>query len=528
MWYILFALLFLSCNDYGVNKVIQTEPELVVYPESIEFGHLQSGLESGQATFAVINAGDEELIISYPELVSGNDRFSLDNNLLENYTIGPGETQEFNVYYIPETFESNGALIRFVTNDEDENEYELPVSGFGDAPVMAVTPETFDYGQISIGCDNEERITIRNDGNLTLTIDNITQMVTQPQDIIMEMGSLPALPWDLLPGQEIDFLVSYVPVDISYDESVIRVEGNDPVLPMKEVVQYGEGDVEYWYTQTYVQEEVALLDVLFVVDNSGSMNIFQQELANQMFSFMNVFESSGADYHLALITTDEARFTPHDGLSWIDNSHPNPASWVINVITTIGVRGSGMEKGIEMAKYALESDAAPGNGYNRESATMVIIYVSDEPDHSQGSFSSYLNFFDNFKLSPNLMRQFAVIGDYPAGCNFPYLNRNRNIQFGGGYYEMTQRYNGDWYSICATDWGQQMQNLANTVTTRSVFDIDESDPVENTITVTINGQVTNNWVYDPVINAVIFDENHVPEPSQTIEIEYAVWGCDGE
>ena len=72
MWYILLSLLLIACNDYGVNKVIQTDPELVVYPESIDFGHLVSGVESGQATFAVINAGDEQLIISHPEpIVTG-------------------------------------------------------------------------------------------------------------------------------------------------------------------------------------------------------------------------------------------------------------------------------------------------------------------------------------------------------------------------------------------------------------------------------------------------------------------------
>ena len=123
------------------------------------------------------------------------------------------------------------------------------------------------------------------------------------------------------------------------------------------------------------------------------------------------------------------------------------------------------------------------------------------------------------------MRQFAVIGDYPGGCNFPYLNRSRGIQFGGGYYEMTQRYNGDWYSICAVDWGQQMQNLANTVTTQRSFEINESDPIESTITVTVNGQASNNWLYDLNTNAVIFDTGHIPEPGQTIIVEYAVWGC---
>jgi len=528
MWYILFALLLFSCNDYGVNKITQTDPELVVYPDIIEFGHIASGLESGQATFAVINAGDEELIMSHPELISETNRFSLEDNLEENYTIAPGETQEFVIYYEPKTFENNTGLVRFVTNDEDENQYELPITGFGDAPVMTVTPEVFDYGQISIGCDNEERITIRNDGNLPLTIDNITQMVTSPQDIMMEMGSLPPPPWELMSGQEVDFLVSYIPVDISYDESVIRIEGNDPVLPVKEVVQYGEGDVEHWHTQNHLQEETALLDVLFVVDNSGSMNIFQQELSSQMSAFMNVFDSTGSDYHLAVITTDEARFRQYDGYSWIDSTHSNSVLWMQNVISSIGIRGSGMEKGIEMAKYALEGDAAPGKPYYRENATMVIIYVSDEPDHSQGSWISYTNFFDSFKLSIDLMRQFAVIGDHPSGCNFPYISSNRNIQFGSGYYDMTQRYNGSWYSICAADWGQQMQNLANTVTTQRSFTINENDPIESTISVTVNGQLTYEWAYEPSTNSVVFNERSIPEPNQTITIEYAVWGCGDE
>ena len=526
MWYILFALLFLSCNDYGVNKVIQSNPELVVYPELIEFGHLQSGFESGQATFAVINAGDEELIISQPELVS--DRFSLNVNMTENYTIPPGVALEFSVYYAPETFEQNTAIIRFVTNDEDESQYELPVTGFGDAPVMTVSPDVFDYGQISIGCDNEERITIRNDGNLALTIDNITQMVTQPVDIIVEYGSLPDLPWVLDPTQEVDFLVSYTPSDVSYDESVIRLEGNDPANPVLEVIQYGDGDVEHWVTQTHVQEAISYLDVIFVIDNSGSMNIFQQELENQIGVFMSVFVTSAADYHFSVITTDEAALIEYNGVKWIDNNYLTPTDWLQTIIGGIGTRGSGTERGIEMAKNALEGDAGPGRGFLRESAALIIIYVSDEADHSIGGWYSYTGFFDNIKSSQHLMKHFAVIGDHPAGCVATTTYGSRNIGLGEGYYDMTQRYNGGWYSICAPDWGQQIQNLANTVVSRKIFELDEPDPIEDTISVSINGQQTASWTYDITTNAVVFDEDSIPLPNQTVTIEYAVWGCGDE
>ena len=55
---------------------------------------------------------------------------------------------------------------------------------------MTVIPLDFNYGLISLGCDNEERITIRNDGNLLLTVDSVTQMVTQPPEIIMDQYGL--------------------------------------------------------------------------------------------------------------------------------------------------------------------------------------------------------------------------------------------------------------------------------------------------------------------------------------------------
>ena len=353
-------------------------------------------------------------------------------------------------------------------------------------------------------------------------------MVTQPQDVIMEFGSLPPPPWELIPSQEIDFLVSYIPNDLGYDESIIRIEGNDPATPVVETLQYGDGDVEQWFTQTHVQEEIALLDVIFVIDNSGSMNVFQQELANQMTTFMNVFISSSADYHLAFVTTDSGRFRGSGSVYWIDSSFPTPVDWAQGVISMIGVGGSAFERGIQYAKAALEGEAAPGGAFWRDDATMVIIYVSDEPDFSLGGWTSYTNFFDNIKPSIDLMRHFAVIGDYPAGCQFPWMNHYRSIGFGSGYYDMTQRYNGEWYSICAADWGQQMQSLANTVTTRRYFQLDEPDPIEDTIIVTVNGQLVTDWEYDSSSNSVIFNEDAIPEPNQTIIIEYAVWGCGDE
>ena len=44
--YFLLTLLLISCNDYSIKEAEQSKPELVVYPEDVKFGHLESEVES--------------------------------------------------------------------------------------------------------------------------------------------------------------------------------------------------------------------------------------------------------------------------------------------------------------------------------------------------------------------------------------------------------------------------------------------------------------------------------------------------
>ena len=68
-----------ACSDYALKNEIKTGPEIVVHPTSIDFGNLLSGQESGQESFAVINAGDEDLVINKPT-VSDDFRFNMNDS----------------------------------------------------------------------------------------------------------------------------------------------------------------------------------------------------------------------------------------------------------------------------------------------------------------------------------------------------------------------------------------------------------------------------------------------------------------
>tara|TARA_R110000851_G_scaffold315887_1_gene478678 strand:+ start:2139 stop:3722 length:1584 start_codon:yes stop_codon:yes gene_type:complete len=520
----------LGCNDIHLTKVQDPQPEIVVLPEVLDFGNIRVGEETGVEQLTIVNAGDEVLLLDPLLLIADTDRFTIDYNETANWELQPGEGVQVSVYYEPLTYESNEGLIEVVSNDGETPEIEVVIIGDGDAPVMTVEPLTFDYGTISMGCDNEERITIRNDGNLPLTIDSVTQMVTQPGDILMEFGSMPIPPWILDPGQEIDFLVSYIPSDTGIDESSITITGDDPYTPEIETTQDGDGVFEQYFTEVYIQESAPILDIVFVIDNSGSMSIFQQHLSSQMTAFMNVFLTSGADFHMGFITTDRTYLECSNGTCWIDNSFIKPVDWAQGIISQIGTNGSAFEKGVEMALGFLHNQdydqgGAQGTSFWRDDATLVIIYVSDEPDYSTGGWVAYTSSFDSIKPDIDKVRHFGVIGDAPSGCSYNTGFYNRNIAFGSGYWDMTQRYNGDWYSICSTNWGNQMQSLANTVTVRSTFVLGEDDPIEDSIIVNVNGQHSTDWTYDLNSNAVIFNEGFAPDGGQTITIEYGIWGC---
>lgn len=519
-----FYLLFLmGCNDYLIKSSDNEDNLLMIYPDVLDFGHIEVRSETGQDSFGVINAGDHTVIITNPVL-DLDEKFSLDEDLAESYEIEPGEFLSFEVYYNPLTFEDNYDLITVETESGDV--YDLPVVGWGDAAVIEATPIDNDFGEININCENELTLNIKNSGNLNLSVEQISQIVTSPQDITIDYGTLPDFPWEILPNQQIDFFVKYYPLDVGLDESKLTISSNDPLNPDLEVFYTGHGEVDYTYTDTFTQEETSVLDIIFVVDNSGSMRLLHNQLAVQINNFVNVLRLIGSDYHIGVVTTDSSFFVINDNIGWIDSSYATPSLWMTDVIYSIGIHGNASEMGIENAHKVLLGDASPSSSFWRDESILSIIYVSDEPDVSTNGFQSYFYFFDNIK-DPGYHKQYAVIGDYPSGCYYsnPGSSTVRSIMFGSGYYEMTQRYGGEWYSICAADWGIQLQNLANNLASRNRFQLSEPDVVGASVIVSVNGQIVSNWYYEQLDNSVVFDNGHVPESGQTVTIEYTVWRC---
>lgn len=209
-------------------------------------------------------------------------------------------------------------------------------------------------------------------------------------------------------------------------------------------------------------------DILFVVDNSGSMADEQENLARNFNAFIEQIAGGSGDYQIGVVTTDTtlgmndageqaglliSTFSgnPPNYLISLDNQSctnagiphgcfrgPDAAKRIISSTripnaadqvtafqnnVRVGSCGSGEEQGLRAIQLALEK-TAPGQcneGFLRDNANLVIVIVTDEPDNDNTPIDQYIvdvgryKSFDKVRVA---MVVGAVNGD-AANCRIP-------------------------------------------------------------------------------------------------------------
>ncbi len=164
------------------------------------------------------------------------------------------------------------------------------------------------------------------------------------------------------------------------------------------------------------------LDLLFVIDNSGSMRAEQISLAANFVNIINtmqtVLDGGLPNIHVGVISTDMGN-GEHSGCSLTGDqgrlqSSPQVAgcsaptgAWIRNIdgdknytgtladtfacIAQLGTSGCGFEQPLESLKRALDGSNPENNGFLRKDALLAIVFITDEDDcsaHNPAMFSN--------------------------------------------------------------------------------------------------------------------------------------------
>ena len=180
-------------------------------------------------------------------------------------------------------------------------------------------------------------------------------------------------------------------------------------------------------------------DIIWVIDNSSSMNEEQEALIENMDYFINAFTSQaqGAQAHwrMALLSTDESE-SPYVGFEpwdYLDHNHPDPVGRFNAAIAKLGTSGN---SSAEQAFNPLRWSLAIYGDFLRENSKLFIIIVSDEDEQSHNvSVDHFIEFLHSLK-NPDSIFTYGV---------FPLENRNCGISMdysNSRYREFMKKTNG--------------------------------------------------------------------------------------
>lgn len=510
-----------------------------VSPPNVNFGLVERGRRA-TLPIEVQNSGSQPCSVTNVH-TTGDMAFAAVNPM--NFNIPSGGSTRIEVSYSPSAYGMHAGALEFASDDPGRANVSVPLAGSSAMSTVRVLPSDLDFSVVPVMCGSPIRtITVYNTGATAVTVNRVyLDASTSPEFELCAAGGT-TRPWcmarfntpaSIPAGGNVSIQMRYRPADIGTDNGVLFIEHSASLVPVA-VPLAGRSDVQATVTDRFTQLPTPMADVLFVVDNSCSMDDEQADLGSNFGSFLNYAQSAGVDYQIAVTTTDvdvgglAGRFVNQGGAQIITPMTANAAG-VFQQNTSLGTFGSGREQGLEGAYLALSDPLINGanRGFLRLDAALAVIVVSDEEDQSGRTVAFYENFFRNIKGFQNQSQfSFSAIVAPPAnpGCS------SGGASGGSRYISIAQATGGIVESICTANWGQTLANIGlNTFGLRGRFNL-SAQPIPSTIAVTVNGMpvvaVTmggqTQWRYDVGTNSVNFQPGFVPQANQTIEITYTV------
>lgn len=283
---------------------------------------------------------------------------------------------------------------------------------------------------------------------------------------------------------------------------------------------YHSEKVEQDTTQVYEPS----VDILFVVDNSGSMSAHQRNLAANVAKFTSTFtKSSVLDYNIGVVTTDM------HGSSWnktaccgqlvgavrvVNKSTPG-ADMVLASNFDVGLNGSANEASFEpvMAALSIPNLTTWNAGFYRSNASLVVIFLTDAEDQSRGidapGLYQFLLNLKNGNVRKVLSYGVIVPTQDTLDCERDEGRPPLRIEGFLSLVHNSQNGKSNIMNICDPDYGSRLADMAKDIVENvgSTIYLDLPPDIRS-IRVTYGNMLLpqdfeHGWSFDPKKNAIV-------------------------
>lgn len=288
-----------------------------------------------------------------------------------------------------------------------------------------------------------------------------------------------------------------------------------------------------------VKQADGIVDILWVIDDSGSMANQRKTLVNNFDRFLAALLTLKVSWQMGVTTTNALDSGKLRGTTKIikpvaPDGGVTDAKSIFEANTTFPGSRTRWEQGLRMAELAVTgTNVAPGGanvGFLRPAAALAIIVITDEDDASFGTPDHFARVFRSSKGKGNetLVTFSTIAGSTPVGCTPP----GESIYYGSladpafRYASVSTKTGGVVGSICDASFEATLVSIAEALNTlRRVFPL-TLKPLLSSLTVRVNGAVIpqdpiSGWQYRLETNSIVFLGTYIPPPGAIIRLEYA-------
>lgn len=296
-------------------------------------------------------------------------------------------------------------------------------------------------------------------------------------------------------------------------------EGTDPV---EAVGECPECDTNGWLLTdesfTQAGQQSRPLDILLVVDNSGSMSEEQAKLSN-LSPLMDFIKET--NWRVAVASTAASENYFREALESVDTSKSfaEKKQRFSDVILGLGINGSGNEQGITQAYNSVIRNNPNGSGtWVRNDSFLSIIVVSDEDECSNGancgaSNAQLLSRVEN-TLGKTAITDFkfsSLIKPDAASCPQAYNVGNR-------YKAMSESTGGLVSAICSNSYEDFLESIAADLSIEIEHGFQLAHMAKKVVSIELNGaEFTGTYVFKNQV--IVLDP--LPQAGDQVTVRYA-------
>ena len=268
-------------------------------------------------------------------------------------------------------------------------------------------------------------------------------------------------------------------------------------------------EAEIWIDSLVQVRAVDGVDILWVIDTSGSMSAFNERLFAGIEHMMNSLPASG--WRLVMMSAD-----PNESIS--EQQFPLvPGDTITDAedMYTQMLDGPG-EAGFDAVHAYIQSNPYAAT-WMRPDAALLVVFVSDEEDQSVGFATppDFVTWYTSRRFGNVFLASIVMQEPDTSVCEFePPANF-----IGYRYMEATSMLFGTIVDICSDDWSAGVVDATAQIEPYEYIELSRT-PIESTIRVFVDGTPTSDWTYDSGSNTVYF--TRIPHGGALVEVGYVV------